>query len=110
MTSQRSNDYLVGLVRELCRLPQETEWVEFKVDNEDSGKIGEYISALANAAALAGKANAYLVWGVEDGDHEVVGTKFRPGQARKGNEEFCRHPPEVEERNARFSHATIPDL
>ena len=33
MNANRSNDYLIGLVRKLCKLPQETEWVEFKVDN-----------------------------------------------------------------------------
>ncbi len=62
MTPNRSNDYLVGLVRELCRLPDETEWVEFKVNDFNPQEIGEYISALANSAALNGKAFAYLVW------------------------------------------------
>jgi predicted HTH transcriptional regulator len=50
--------------------------------------IGEYISALANAAALVDKANAYLVWGVRDDDHAVVGTAFEPRAARVGNEEL----------------------
>jgi ATP-dependent DNA helicase RecG len=58
------NQHLVSLVRELCRLPQETEWVEFKVNNDEPREIGEYISALANSATLAGKAKGYLVWGV----------------------------------------------
>ena len=30
MTTDRSPEYLTGLVRELCKLPAETEWVEFK--------------------------------------------------------------------------------
>jgi hypothetical protein len=30
MTTDRTAEYLIGLVRELCNLPQETEWVEFK--------------------------------------------------------------------------------
>jgi hypothetical protein len=30
MTPSRDNDYLAGLVRELCKLPRETEWLEFK--------------------------------------------------------------------------------
>ncbi|MCA9520118.1 MAG: putative DNA binding domain-containing protein, partial [Myxococcales bacterium] len=50
--------------------------------------IGEYVSALANAAALVGKAYAYLVWGVRDADHVVVGTSFDPRRARVGNEEL----------------------
>ena len=58
MSSQRSDDYLGGLIRELCKLPTETEWVEFKENNSDPQEIGEYISALANSAALEGKAHA----------------------------------------------------
>ncbi len=86
MNADRTDDYLVGLVRELCKLPRETEWVEFKVSNSDPQGIGEYLSALSNAAALNGKANAYLVWGVEDVTHQIVGTTFSPSAAKKGNE------------------------
>ena len=88
MTSVRSTTYLESLVRELCALPRETEWVEFKVNDADPQQIGEYISALSNSAALVGKAFAYLVWGVRDIDHAVVGTAFDPGAARVGNEEL----------------------
>ncbi|MDP1930504.1 MAG: ATP-binding protein [Gammaproteobacteria bacterium] len=88
MSAQRDAEYLTGLIRELCKLPHETEWVEFKVNNAEPQEIGEYISALANAAALAGKAFAYLVWGVSDGEQKVVGTKFAPVAARVGNEEL----------------------
>lgn len=36
MTTDRSAEYLAGLVlHELCKLPHETEWVEFKVNNAD---------------------------------------------------------------------------
>lgn len=86
MTTDRSHEYLVGLIRELCKLPHEAEWVEFKVDNEDPESIGEYLSALANAAALHGKAFAYMVWGVEDKSHRIVGTQFSPAMTKKGNE------------------------
>ncbi len=88
MTSHRSADYLASLLHELCALPRETEWVEFKVDKAEPQAIGEYISALSNAAALVGKAFAYLVWGVRDTDHAVVGTSFDPYTARVGNEEL----------------------
>lgn len=88
MTTNRSNDYLVGLVRELCKLPQETEWVEFKENDAEPESIGEYLSALANSAALAGKAFAYKVWGVRDSDHAIVGTNFSPSTKRVGNEEL----------------------
>lgn len=86
MTSDRTPEYLAGLVRELCKLPRETEWLEFKVDNADPQEIGEYLSALANAAAYNGKAYAYLVWGVEDQTHRIIGTRFVPTASKKGNE------------------------
>ena len=88
MTSHRSPDYLASLLHELCALPRETEWVEFKEDNADPKEIGEYLSALANAAALVGKAFAYLIWGVRDSDHAVMGTRFDPHATRVGNEEL----------------------
>jgi ATP-dependent DNA helicase RecG len=88
VTNDRPADYLVSLVRELCKLPQETEWAEFKVNDAEPQEIGEYLSALANSAALAGKAFAYLVWGVADGDHAIVGTRFSPRAAKVGNEEL----------------------
>lgn len=88
MTTGRPIAYTHGLVRELCGLPHETEWVEFKVGNENPQEIGEYISALANAAALVGKTKGYLLWGVRNEDHAIVGTQFDPGRTRKGNEEL----------------------
>lgn len=83
-----SQEYLTDLVRELCKLPQETEWVEFKVGQEDPQIIGKNISALANSAALEGKSFAYIVWGIRDEDHVVVGTSFNPRSKRVGNEEL----------------------
>jgi len=35
MIADPSSDYLAGLVRELCKLPAETEWVEFKENRAD---------------------------------------------------------------------------
>lgn len=88
MSGDRLADYLASLVRELCALPRETEWVEFKLNDAEPQAIGEYLSALANAAALVGKAFAYLVWGVRDEDHSIAGTGFDPHAARVGNEEL----------------------
>lgn len=85
---ERNGDYLVGLVQELRKLPRETGWVEFKENNSNPDEIGEYLSALSNTAALEGKAHAYLVWGVKDGTHELVGTSFEPSASKKGNEEL----------------------
>lgn len=66
---------LTLLVNELVKLPAETEWVEFKHNKYTPTMIGEDVSALANGAALAGRPFAYLVWGVDDATHEVLGTE-----------------------------------
>ena len=83
-----NSDYLYSLIRELLALPQETGWVEFKHNNAAPETVGEYISALANTAALLGRAKAYLVWGVEDGSHAIVGTHFQPQANKVGNQEL----------------------
>ena len=88
MSTDRSMEYLESLVRELCKLPAEAEWVEFKLNNEKPDEIGEYVSALANSAALSGKAHGYLVWGIGDDDHGIVGTGFSPSTTKVGNEEL----------------------
>lgn len=79
-------EYLERLVRELTRLPAETGWVEFKVNNAEPDMIGKRISALSNSATLEDQEQAYMVWGVEDGTHAIVGTQFDPAAAKKGNE------------------------
>ena len=86
MTTSGDHGYLLGLVRELCKLPHETEWVEFKLNQDAPQVIGEYISALANAAALHGKAQAYMLWGIDNGTHAIAGTSFSPATASVGNE------------------------
>lgn len=65
---------LERLLQELCKFPKETEWIEFKHNNYKPDMIGEDISALANSAALKDKDWAYMVWGVDDDSHEVIGT------------------------------------
>jgi len=88
MTSDYSKDYLISLVQELRKQPVETEWLEFKHNNDNPQEIGEYISALANSAALCGKAEAFLVWGIDDQTRAIVGTTFAPHLAKVGNEEL----------------------
>ncbi len=86
MTIERPAEYLTSLIRELCKLRGETEWTEFKVTFHEPETIGEYISALSNSAALVGKAFAYMLWGISDQDHSVVGTSFDPNVTKVGNE------------------------
>lgn len=88
MTADRNPDYVISLVNELRKLPKETEWVEFKQNMAEPEEIGEYLSALANSAALSGKANAYMIWGIENVSHQLVGTDFSPTRKKVGNEEL----------------------
>lgn len=88
MTINKNTEELRQLLKELINLPDETEWVEFKHNNSKPDEIGEYISALANSAALLGKQTAYLVWGVEDGTHDIVGTSFIPSKAKNKGQEL----------------------
>lgn len=84
----RTEEYLRSLIRELTKLPNETEWVEFKCNNKEPQMIGEYISALSNSAALWGRSKGYMVWGIEDKDHRITGTDFDYRKMKKGNEEL----------------------
>ncbi|MFO1487351.1 MAG: putative DNA binding domain-containing protein [Verrucomicrobiota bacterium] len=80
---------LNSLLDRLRREPHETEWLEFKENHYEPQLLGEYLSALANAACLAGKQRGYLVFGVQDGSHEVVGTVFDPHAMKaKGNQDL----------------------
>lgn len=88
MRISRTIQDLESILHELRSLPNETEWAEFKHNNENPDEIGEYISALANSAALLGKTQAWMVWGVDDSSHDLIGTHFKPGAAKIGNEEL----------------------
>ena len=76
-------DY-VSLVEALRRYPQETAWLEFKHNNQEPEMIAERISALANGAALEGRPYAYLVWGIDDATHEIIGTEVELAAIRRG--------------------------
>lgn len=76
------------LVNSLRKESGETEWVEFKANNSDPESIGEYISALSNSAALLDLPTAYVVWGVEDGTRELVGTDFKATTEKVNGQEL----------------------
>jgi len=82
------SDRLQHLVRELIANSTESEWFEFKENNDDSDLIGKNISALSNSAAIQGKPCAYIVWGVNDKTHSITGSRFRPNQHKIGNQPF----------------------
>lgn len=76
----------LALLQRLTSERTETTWLEFKENKADPQMIGENISALANSAVLEGRARSYMVWGVRDDDHMIVGTSFDPLTAKKSNE------------------------
>ena len=82
MTEQKLRE----LLSELRSLPSETEWLEFKSNNDQ--KLGEYISALSNSACIHDKEFGYVVFGIDDETHRVIGTKFTPYKKVKGNEDL----------------------
>lgn len=81
-------DQIIRTVSTLRELPGERECVEFKVDNYKPYEIGEYISALANSAALLKEPTGFIVWGIDDTTHAVLGTTFKPRQEKIGNQEL----------------------
>ena len=58
---------------------QEDECVEFKEakNDFDSKKLGQYFSAISNEANLRGKEEGWLIFGVSDKTHCIVGTQYR---------------------------------
>jgi ATP-dependent DNA helicase RecG len=79
----------IALIDRLRALPTETEWLEFKRNHYEPKLLGEYLSALANAVCLAGQPRGYLVFGIDNETHEVVGTRFDPYTVKaKGNQDL----------------------
>ena len=79
---------LCTLLKRLVALPKENEWVEFKHNFHSEDEIGERISAIANSACINNKAYGYLVFGVDDENHNILGTSFKPTQKMIGNNEL----------------------
>ncbi|PWA05685.1 RNA-binding domain-containing protein [Flavobacterium psychrotolerans] len=84
-----TNDDLIQLIDELKALPKENEWIEFKSGNATTNeKLGQYISGLSNAACVKNQSFAYLVFGIDDVSHKVIGTNFKFNNRKVGNEEL----------------------
>ena len=60
----------------------ESEIVEFKKaeSNFDFDELGRYFSALSNEANLRERDFAWLVFGVHDKTHTIVGTSYKDGE------------------------------
>ena len=75
-----------SIIEEARKYLYEQPWIEFKHNNHDPQEIGEYISALSNTAALFNQEHAFLIWGIDDETHDIVGTSFIPHEAKVGNQ------------------------
>ena len=78
----------VALLRRLVKEPAESDWLEFKQNNNDPEVIGSWISACANAAILAGKERAFMVFGVQNVTRTLLGTTVNLSAMKKGAENF----------------------
>jgi len=83
-----NEEQLKTLVDTLTHQSRECEWLEFKHNFHSPEEIGESISALANSACLHHQPYGYLVFGVLDETHEIVGATFKIKHHKKGNEEL----------------------
>lgn len=97
---------LSGLINELRSMKTETAWVEFKHNSYEPEMIGEDISALANAAALHDKTQAYMLWGIDNTTHEIIGTKYDLQTLKKGGEELENWLRSLLSNNVEFSFKT----
>lgn len=69
---------MLAVLQDLLAQARERSTIEFKSNWDQAEDIGEYISALANAAALDGHERAWMIWGVDDMTRQVKGTTFDP--------------------------------
>lgn len=95
------------LINELINIKDETPWIEFKHNNYNPEMIAEDISALANSAALHDKKCAYMIWGINDKTHEIVGTDYDLQSLKKGNQELENWLRSLLSPNAEFEFHTV---
>ena len=79
-----NKEQLFLLINDLKSAPSENEWIEFKHNFHSC----EEISALSNAACIHKQSFGYLIFGIQDNTHDVVGTNLKAKSHKKGNEEL----------------------
>ena len=98
---------LKKLIDELRKYPVETQWLEFKHNNYTPEMIGQDISALANSAALYDRECAYMIWGIDDVTHDIVGTEHNLQTLKKGNQELENWLRSLLSKNADFEFHSV---
>lgn len=99
-------DFL-SLIERLRSYKNETEWIEFKHNNYDPEMIGKDISALANSAALCERDCAYMLWGIADDTHEIVGTDYNLQTLKVGKQEIESWLRDMLSPNANFDFFSV---
>lgn len=71
----------------------ETEVLEFKEAKQSfsKDKLGQYFSALGNEANLRGREYGYIVFGINDKTHKIVGTDISDKQLNEFKKEIADH-------------------
>ena len=80
------SNYVNEIIQAVRKNSAELPYIEFKVNDYRAQDIGEYISALSNTAALFNQERAFMIWGIENETHDIVGTKFDPQKEKVGNQ------------------------
>jgi ATP-dependent DNA helicase RecG len=78
----------IALVDQLASIGHELPHVEFKANNWDPERVGTLVSAISNAARIADEPCGYIVWGIDDNSHDIVGTQFRPAKEKASGQPF----------------------
>jgi len=74
---------LIDIIDDCLNQPDETDWVEFKVNNAEYKQLWERLSWLSNAACLAWRDFAFLIYWVEDWTLNLVWTDFIPEKKKE---------------------------
>ena len=78
----------ITLINDLRANPAEQPWLEFKRSFSDPKMIGKLCSAMANSARYESKECAFVLWGIEDDTHAVVGTDFHPEKIKEQKQDL----------------------
>lgn len=100
-----TNEEQIQLIDYLRALPKENEWVEFKSGTATTNeRLGQYISALSNAACIHNQDFGYLIFGIHDETHAVIGTNFKLKNRKEGNQELELYIRQYLHPSVRFQH------
>ena len=83
-----NDDKLVQIINYFTSQDTEKSHVEFKMNKDSPEVIAKNISGITNIMIKDNITRGYIIWGIDDKTHEIVGTKFQPEKKKKGNEDL----------------------